>query len=219
MRAQAIILTIVVAGFATLSDLCAQGQGGPCPEIYAAPNVGEYADLSFGDVGKGAMVIRFAVVGDEVVDNVRHYWVEIVSVPPEVGDTVIVQMLIPYYPFDNSDIKGYVVKMPGQPALKLTHELIAQLGEATPGTGWKEKCETAVELDPVQVTVPAGSFDSRHFRSSDQDGSEVWLANVPFGIVKWVQGTAEMELVAFGSNARSLLTVEPVEYVPPPDGR
>jgi hypothetical protein len=159
------------------------------------------------------MPVRFAVVGEQDVFGRPHYWVEIVSVPPRVEDTVVVQMLVPHYPFESASLRGYVVRMPGQPAIRFPEEMIPELAASTPGTGWKEQCESAEDLGNERVTVPAGAFITRHYRVPDKT-EEVWIADVPFGIVKLVTEGGAMKLVRYGTDARSLITSEPVDYEP-----
>ena len=214
MRAKAMALAAAVVALMASDMLMAQDQGGPCPGMYPSPKVGEYADLRFKSADQGSMGMRFAIVGEEDVFGRRHIWVEIASVPPKVGDTVVVQMLVPGYPFQQGDLRGYVVKMPGQPAMSIPQDMLEQLGSTTPGPGWKEQCEVAVDLGNERVTVPAGTFIARHYRSPDEK-EEVWIADVPFGMVKLVTADGEMELIAYGTDARSRITEEPIEYRPP----
>ncbi len=214
----ALALTSLLAVAAAVA--AAQESAGPCPEIYPRPSVGDYAAVRFTNADGESMTIRFAVVGAEPVDGRQHYWVEVVSAPPGVGGTVIAQMLVPYYPFENDDIKGYIVKMPGQPALRVPKEMLAAVLERSgPGPGWTERCASAVYLGTEDVTVPAGTFTARRYKAAAGESGEVWIADVPFGMVKLVEPDGSMELVEFGTGARSSITEKPIEPSMPPPRR
>jgi len=191
---------------------------GPCPEIYPDPVVGEYARVRFVSAEGDRSLIRFAVVGTDTADGGQHYWVEVVSEPPGMSGEVVVQMLIPFYPFDTQDIKGYIVQMPGAVPQRVPRQLLSQMLEAsaTPGTGWRQQCESARLTGTQQINVPAGSFRARHYEGAGE--AEVWLADVPFGIIKLVQPQGTMELVEYGTDARSSLSGEPEELQIPPPG-
>lgn len=209
-----ISLGTLVAVLGSSTTLTAQRSAGPCPGMYPSPRVGQFAELQIESPERDVMPVRFAVVGEEDVFGRPHYWIEVVSVPPQIDDTVIVQMLVPHYPFEASSLRGYVVRMPGQPAIRFPEELIPELAGSTPGTGWKEQCESADDLGNERVKVPAGAFIARHYRDAERR-EEVWIADVPFGIVRLVTEGGTMELVRHGTDARSLITEEPVEYQSP----
>jgi len=196
----------------TRGELFVQEPGGPCPYIYPAPEVGEYADMRFSSLEQGSIIIRFAIVGLEQVEGETYYWMEVVSAPPAVGGTVIAQMLIPYYPFEQRDIKGYIVQVPGQPPRRMPQQMIDMMrADPAPGPSWGDQCAAATELGSEEVTVPAGTFRARHFRGAGEDAGDVWIADVPFGMVKLVQPNGTMELVRYGTDAESLLSGEIVE--------
>lgn len=213
----ALLVTLLLA---LSAELTAQVPAGPCPDLYREPQVGHYAELRFTNAADESMEIRFAIVGEESIDGRGYYWMEVVSAPPAVGAPVIAQMLIPHYPFEQAEIEGYVVKMPGQPALRMPRQMIAQLGaDAAPGPSWRQQCAAAVDLGAERVTVPAGTFSARHFRAGDAEQAEVWMADVPFGMVKLVQPDGRMELLRYGSDASSSIDETPVELdMPPPPG-
>ena len=202
---------------AMAASLPAQEQGGPCPNLYANPTVGHYAELQFTNTTGESMLIRFAVVGSEMLNGREHYWIEVISAPPVIGDNVIVQMLVPHYPFDHRDLKAYIVKMPGAPARKVPDDLLAQIGEQTQtGPSWRQLCGSTEDLGAERVTVEAGTFDTRHYRAGEHMEDEFWIADVPFGMVKLIQSDSHMELVRHGSDARSSIKEKPLEMERPP---
>lgn len=216
MKSHATRIALALTGLLVAGELHAQGAGGPCPNVYPEPQVGHFADVVFSNAQDERMPIRFAVVGEEKVDGVTHYWIEVISVPPAVGAQVIVQMLLPFYPFENSDIAGYIVKVPGQPAQRVPVEMLAALGDTDPGPGWEDQCATAVDLGVERITVPAGAFDARHYRAGGDTPTDVWLADIPFGMVKLFQPGGRMELESYGADAKSSITEKPIDVEIPP---
>jgi hypothetical protein len=64
-------------------------------------------------------------------------------------------------------------------------------------------------VGPETVTVPAGKFQTQHFRS-DKYTSDSWLTlDIPFAIVKSVGKTYEMALRSHGDGAKSSITEKP----------
>ena len=210
MKTRAVVVMLAAASVA-FESLDAQGTG-PCPFVYPSPQVGEYAELEFSDSAQGRVTMRFAVVGRESIAGQAHYWIEIVSAPPTAEGTVIAQMLVPSYPFDRQDIKGYIVKLPGKVAQRMPQQMIDMMAASSaPGSSWEETCGTARDLGQEQVTVAAGEFRARHYRAAGDDSGDVWIADVPFGMVKMIQTGSEMQLLKYGRDARSSIVEEPVE--------
>jgi hypothetical protein len=188
-----------------------------CSAIYPAPKVGDYAERKLTSSREGIMTMRFAIVGEQQAAGRTHYWMEVRQELPAAAGTLIVQMLIPHYPFEAGDIQDYIVKAPGQPALRVPRQMIEQLGaDAAPGPSWREQCAASQDLGMEQVTVPAGTFDARHFRAEGKEPTDVWMAAVPFGMVRSVESGVVMELAAYGSNARSSITEKPEDIQLPP---
>lgn len=192
-----------------------------CAEIYARPEVGEFAELRIDDPeSERSGALRFAVVGTEDRDGEELYWFEITTTGGVVdpGSAVIAQILVSRYPFDSEDIRGYVLKLPGRRAMRVPKPMIEQMSELTADTriGWEEACRASRDLGTEQVEVPAGTFRVRHLRTAGEQG-ELWLSpEVPFGIVKFTDPKGGMmELVRHGSGASSSITEEPIELEVP----
>ena len=149
MKARVFPLLLAAIGLLVAGALSAQTAADYCARIYPSPQVGDYAELEIHEPGQASMDIRFAVVGRESVDERDHFWIEVVTappVPPAAGVTVIVQMLVPGWPFQLSEIQGYVIKVTGEPARKLPLEMIQSGTGASPTLGWEEACKAAESL-------------------------------------------------------------------------
>lgn len=219
MKIYIVFLTSAVASSIWGGLLSGQGPG-PCPNVYPHPQVGHYAELEYVDDEQGRVLIRFAVVGSEEFEGRTHYRIEVLSTPPAVQGTVIAQLLVPGYPFDQEDIKDFIVQMPGGPPQRVPLEVLEMMGSSSaPGPSWEEKCAAAEDLGVDEITVRGRTYQARHYRIGGEDEGELWIADVPFGLVKWVMADSQMELVAFGNDASSSITGKPVEIQIPPRNR
>lgn len=112
--------------------------------------------------------------------------------------------------------------------------LAMQLGDNSPMDLHKEQSAQKDQFAPVdprklvgsqKITVPAGTFATKHFRGKDGNGRtyDVWVSDEapPFGIVKLVgnvsQGDATpqsvtMELAARGQDAKPTITAAPQPF-------
>ena len=133
--------------------------------------------------------IRQAVVGTEVVNGTDHYWMETAMETP-MGDATM-QMLIPAWPFEPSDIQRMVMKMGDQPPMQMPEQAMqmmrSQMPE-NPATQAVEQCGDAEIIGWEDITVPAGNFRALHIRPTTQEPgtqTDVWVSqDVPFGLVK-----------------------------------
>ena len=201
------------------SALLAQDPAGACREIFRMPEVGAYSELHFSAADSDDLEIRFAVVGAEAVEGANHYWMEIAAARVADGEQLITQLLVPGYPFDVRDVKGYVLKLPDQPATRMPRQMIERMGASTTEEmAWEKACAEAEDLGTADVSVAAGSFTARQFRTHDEAGvqGEVWLVRtVPFAMVLMDHPEGKMELIRYGMDATSLITEEPVEFKMP----
>jgi len=89
--------------------------------------------------------------------------------------------------------------------------MMQQLGANNFAADIVKSCETAEKIGDESITVPAGSFDTEHYRITTPETAEAWIsAAVPFGIVKMnsPEGVS-MELLGHGKDALSSITETP----------
>jgi hypothetical protein len=156
---------------------------------------------------------RLAIVGQEDVDGEAHYWYEM-SMTSQQGP-MIVQFLVPSYPYAIEDVQGIVMKAGNQPAMKMPAQMLSMMQNQAgfdPGKSFGEECERAEVVGQESVTVPAGTFETLHMKASDGgETTDVWVAqDIPFGLIK-VQGAQgfEMLLLERGADATSSITETP----------
>ncbi|MFC1530976.1 hypothetical protein ACFL5T_01850 [Gemmatimonadota bacterium] len=205
-RAFLAAVTFVVAAVAPLA---AQDHDAACAAVVDT-EVGYWAEFELsGAPADDVSSLRFAIV--ERAGETDKTWYEFSAVTNQ--GPVIVQLDVPGWPFETDDVTGVIVKMAGQPAMRLPNEMLSmmrqQMGD-NPMADFAERCETSSVIGEETMEVPAGTFSTVHLLSDD-DGSEVWIStDVPFGIVKGnVPDGGVLELTGFGEDATSSIPEEP----------
>lgn len=171
-----------------------------------------------GPMQGGTASIRQAIVNAETVNGTQHWWMETKMETP-MGEA-IVQMLVPAWPFSTGDVQAMVMKMAGQPAMRMSDQMMGMMRNQMPENPSMEaamRCGEGEVLGWEEVTVPAGTFRALHVRPAAEGGTQtdVWVSpDVPFGMVKVVMtGTegSEIVLAGHGTDATSSITETPQE--------
>lgn len=190
-------------------DLAAQDQATACAAVTAS-EVGYWAEFDVqGSPAEEVSSLRFALI--ERAGETNPNWYEFHAQTSQ--GPVTVQMDVPSWPFEATDVKGIILKAPGQPAMRMPEEMIAmmqaQMGD-NPMVDIAARCEGAEGLGSESVEVPAGSFETFHIRDAEEQ-ADIWISpDVPFGVVKVSSpdgGT--MSLTGYGTDATSGITEEP----------
>lgn len=183
----------------------------PCAGIREVV-VGQWAEYQMSSPQlRGPADMRMAIFGAEAAEGKDHYWYEMKLASTE--GTMIMQWLVPGFPFEANDIKGLIMKSGTEPAVKMPAQMIGMMGRAMPPditAKSARECEAAQEVGRESVQVPAGTFNTLHFKTNDGDA---WVTmDVPFGLVKFTgaDGT-EAVLTGHGADAKSSITEKPRE--------
>lgn len=161
----------------------------------------EYKAVGNGQEGN----IRFAILAADADGKVLELYASNFG-----GQSMIMQVDVPDYPFAASDITRVVIKAPGQPAMVLPTQL-AQLDAMAIPTPTEEECRQAEFIGMEEVVVGGVTYDTYRIRPANQAQAEVWITTeVPFGIVKAVAEDGEMTLLGHGSGAVSSITETPI---------
>jgi len=200
------------------SSMSAQDLERVCNELRQLV-VGQWAEYEI-VLDQGKATSRFAVVGTEEASGKEHYWYETRMESP-MGD-MIMQLLIPSFSYEQSDIKKAVVKMGDQPAMIVSDQMLAMMpgrGAENPAQDAASACEKSELVDQENLTVPAGTFDVMHLRlGADEEKADIWVSSeVPFGMVKLQGEGVELVLLRHGKDAKSSITEKPQRMpgVPP----
>ena len=190
-------------------QLAAQDLAEACAAVTSSES-GYWAEFSLEGMPSDEVTsLRFAMI--ERPDESNPTWYEFTAQTNQ-GE-VTVQLDVPGWPFESDQVSGVIVKMAGQPAMRLPKEMIAMMQQqmgANPMADFAERCSTSKPLGTETIEVPAGLFETVHIRSDD-NGSEAWISqDVPFGIVKGlVAEGGTLTLVGYGTDASSSITEEP----------
>jgi hypothetical protein len=200
-------LLAVAAG--TPARVAAQQQ---CGKEWKMPVVGGWAEWR---ASRGSA--RFALVGSEQKEGRTLYRVEM-SAGGESGG--VMQVVVPDFPFRMDAAEELVMMRPGSPPMKLSGTMLemmkANLRQHPNATlDLASRCASLTIVGEESVTVPAGTFKTRHLKDA-ATGDEVWVSErVPFGLVKHVgKQSGETVLVATGAGAKSMITGTPIEMGP-----
>lgn len=204
----------LVAGIA--GPAAAQSAAELCTQL-SNVTVGQWAEyrMTVPQMGNDPVQMRMAVVGTEAVNGKAHHWHELKMAGRQ--GTMIIQVLVPGYPYEVSDIAGMVMKAGDQPAMRMPDQMIGMMAQRA-GAGSNmvrdamKQCDGATVVGNERVTVPAGAFETVHLRAGE-GGTDVWVArDMPFGVIQMRAANGEsMVLLGHGTDATSSITETPQE--------
>jgi hypothetical protein len=206
---------ILAAGVLALAAPAASAQGA-CDDVarYFAkpPQLGEWAELQLDmkkDQGKRPMVMRFGFVDKEERGGRPMYRLQMTMAGKD-GKRQIMQMLTPWGPnaWKEDHDTEMVMKMGDQPAVVMPFKA----GKGQPGmSDLRKDCAKVTFLGEESVTVPAGTYETRHYSGPDGDS---WVATgVPaLRLVKMVTKNGDtMVLTATGTGETNQITEKPMD--------
>ena len=178
-----------------------------CGDAFKAPPVGGWVQWQ---ANQGT--VKFALVGTEQREAKTYYRFEM-SGSGERGSAVM-QMLVGDWPYSMSAVEEMIMQTPGQPPMRMSGAMVKMMSQNARASvsDAAERCRHMTYLGEESVTVPAGTFQARHYKDP-KDGGEAWVsATVPFGLVKAIDkdGNAVV-LLTKGTDARSAITGKPVD--------
>jgi len=180
--------TLVAVGILGLAAISAsQGFMRP-PNIPGdfKPVVGSGAEYKVTDQKGQTHDWAMAVVGKETVDGQDAYWLEM-RAGGEGGGTMVMKQLMVAGP-GGVEIKRMIVQSPGRPPMEMPVGMMhmgSPPSRAQPASGAGHG--TGELVGSESVTVPAGTFDCQHFRSTENGRqADVWASTKvsPYGLVK-----------------------------------
>ena len=192
-----------------------------CSAKLMTPKVGSWAKYRLVSGTDTTGTMRMAIVGSEKRNGTDMTWLEN-TMQSERGP-MIMEMLVPGFPYDGSGIQEMIMKFGDRPAMKASPQMMSMVQRRSgnnPALSFKANCEHMKLVGTETVTTPAGTFSTQHFKN-DVNQSEAWISSkVPFGMVKVVapgkdrQGadvTTTMMLLESGSGATRSITETPQE--------
>lgn len=201
-------LRIALAGAAILSlSSLAPAAAQDCAVGIKPPAAGAWAEYTSAD---GTM--RLALLGTEARGGRNLIRVEM-SMTSREGP-MIMQMLVPGYPYEMNNIEDMVLKAGDRPAMRMNAQMLQMMSSRMPKDQVAEFCRNAQmnRVGEESVTVPAGTFQTIHFRDNSS-GNDVWVSeSIPFGLIKSkLARGGEIVLTGSGTGATSRITETPQE--------
>lgn len=203
---------------------------GPVPEVVPkffgkfATTVGGWSEYAVTEAASGKKsVMRNAVVGKEG----EGFWYEVAIT--EGASRNVIKMFLKGDPNDPENIQRLIMKNGDQPAQEMPRDFVV-LGRRMATSMFEARSGSAVanqpnmkteEVGAVQVTVPAGTYAATRNRIVDGAGKVLATYDfnpdvLPFGVVRSETEKVNIELVATGKDAVSLITETPVMMKTPP---
>jgi hypothetical protein len=189
----------------------AQGMmGGRPPSIPGrfSPTVGSGAVYQITAKG-GEANWTYAVVGKGSVDGADGYWLEMRGDAPRGGKMVMKELMVTDQ--NGVEIKRMIMQAPGHPPMEMPVGMMAMgkpKGDASSGANGVQ----GEKLGSESVTVPAGTFDCDHYRSTAEGRtSDVWVSTkvAPYGLVKMTSPETSMVLEKVLEHETSQIQGEP----------
>jgi len=171
------------------------------------PVVGNWAEYEMTPTGEKPMKMKISIVGKED----EAFWYETVMTDPE-GRLMINKMLVSGDPGDEDNVKRMIVKPGDQPAMEMPMQMMQMGMMGEPDEEEEEPEGTMDDLGTESVTVPAGTFDAKHWQfASEGDTFDAWVKSGvgPYGLIKSSAPEFVMVLVAHGDDAKTAITEEP----------
>ncbi len=202
-RAFAAVALLGLAGRTTAVAQC------PGMENLHAPAVGGWSEYK-SDQG----TMRLALVGAETRGGTNYIRMEMGMTSKD--GPMVMQMLVPGYPYQMSGIAEMVMQRGHEPAMRMPQQMLSMMANRMPKDMLSEACGRAhmAKVGEENITVPAGTFHTIHFRDAEKN-SDIWVStDVPFGLVqtKGTQG-GDIVLTGRGTDAKSSIT-GPIQDMP-----
>jgi hypothetical protein len=223
-RSAVFLLSVLLLGAAQ-----ARAQAPPMKElprffgIFSAM-VGGWSEYAVTETESGKKsVMRNAIVGKEG----DAFWYEVAIT--EGGVRNIIKMFLKGDPNNPENIQRLIMKNGDQPAQEMPREFVV-MGRRMATSMFESRSGSSVatqenlkaeEIGTREVVVPAGKFTAVQNRLVDNAGKVLATYDYskevfPLGVVRSETDKVRIELVAYGRDAASLITEQPVMMKTPP---
>jgi len=175
------------------------------------PVVGSGAEYKITDNKGATHDWALAVVGKEAVEGQEGYWVEM-RTATDHGAMVMKQLMV--IQGGSPSVKRMIVQSPGRPPMEMPMGMMGMMGKMggnqPPASEAKHGMGELVGSE--SVTVPAGTFQCEHFRSTEKGKTtDVWVSTkvAPYGLVKMSGPDTSMVLQKVLEDEKSQIQGEP----------
>jgi hypothetical protein len=182
-----------------------------CLDQIKFPQQGRWAEYK-ASYKNDPYTVRYAVVGRENRGGKDLQWVEMRMQGAKQDRNLIYQTLVPGSLIEMGQVQEIIFKPGNQPAMKMSGQMMNMIrGQMDKQSFYGEMCKGVTLVGREKVTVPAGAFETLHFRSTEY-ASDSWVSpGVPFSLVKSTGKDYQVEMVAQGNGATSSIKEKPQE--------
>jgi len=172
------------------------------------PVVGQGAAYSMQSAKGDKTEMQIAIVGKEQVDGKDAYWYEM-AFNRGSGQMIIKTLMV----LNGTDthVSRMIMQMPGRPPMEMPAQMMHQDKTTQPA----DVRSDAENLGSETITVPAGTFTCKHYRTK-KAGGDVWVSEKisPYGLVKSKTSDSSMELTKVVTGAKDQITGTPQPFNP-----
>jgi len=225
-RSTAVSLLLPAALLAASTTRAEAPAGKEVPRFFGifATTVGTWSEYAVTESEGGKKsVMRNSIVGKDG----DGFWYEVVMT--EDGGRNIVKMFLKGDPNNPDNIQRLIMKNGDQPAQEMPREFV-MMGRRMATSMFETRSGSSIvnqpnlkaeEIGSEKVTVPAGSFAVTRNRILDGAGKVLATYDfnkdvLPFGVVRSETDKVKMELLAYGKDAASMITEQPLMMKTPP---
>jgi hypothetical protein len=162
---------------------------------------------------KDKYLLRYAVVGEEQREGTHYRWLEMkMTSATDPEKNLVYQMLIPGSLAAIGDVQEVVMKPGDKPAMKMNGMMMDMVrGQLQKKSVFGELCDEVSLVGKEKVTVPAGTFNTKHYHSTKYENDSWVDPGLSFGMVKAVGKHHDIERTRDGNGAKSSITETPQE--------
>jgi hypothetical protein len=172
------------------------------------PVVGQGAAYSVQSAKGDKTDMQIAIVGKEQVEGKDAYWYE-TAFNRGSGQMIVKSLMV----LNGTDthVSRVIMQMPGHPPMEMPTQTMHQGKTSQPA----DVRSDAEDLGSETITVPAGTFTCKHYRTK-KGGGDVWVSEKisPYGLVKSKTSDASMELTKVVTGAKDQITGTPQPFNP-----
>jgi len=172
------------------------------------PVVGQGAAYSMQSAKGDKTDMQIAIVGKEQVEGKDAYWYEM-SFNRGSGQMIVKTLMV----LNGTDthVSRMIMQMPGRPPMEMPTQMMHQDKTTQPA----DVRSDAEDLGSETITVPAGTFTCKHYRTK-KAGGDVWVSEKisPYGLVKSKTNDSSMELTKVVTGAKDQITGTPQPFNP-----
>jgi hypothetical protein len=184
-----------------------------CKEVMKLPAVGKWVEYQALYDQKDKYALRYAIVGEEKREGTDYRWLEMkMTNQTDPGKNLVYQMLVPGSLAAIGDVQEVVMKSGDGPAMKMNGMMMGMIrGQLEKKSVFGDICDEVTLVGREKVTVPAGTFNAKHYHSAKFENDSWVDPGLSFGLVKAIGKHHDLERVRDGDGAKSSITEPPQE--------